>query len=170
VVDNPSPDGAMRVLVGAGGRIVSVVDVVASAASGKNVVTTVVDIEDDTVTSLETAAGSAIVNRLDALEAETADTVGSSPHDVATISITTVVLEPAVHLGGIATPATIGTVHGNRGHGTASTADGVTASAELVAAPLGIALSPDRSLDSNSVVGLSDSKSCKSNKKDETHF
>ena len=171
VVDNEGLDRAVAVLVCASCRVVSVVDVVASAAGGKDVVATIVDVEDDTVLGLEAVANSAVAGMLERLELDAAKTVGSSPDDKAAAGITTVVLEPAVHLARITTPAAVSTVHRDRSNGTASTANGVRASAQTVATPFGVALAPFGSIEFDGVVGLSNSHSNKkSKKKNRTHF
>jgi len=148
VVDDHADSSAVRVLLrSAISRIIDVVDVVASARGGKNIVTAVLNVEDDTVTSVDAVASLLISGVLGRLELEAADAVHGTPVDKAAAGIAAVVAEPGVHDAGIATPAAIGTVHGDGGDGTASTADGVAASAELVAAPLGVALAPERSID-----------------------
>ena len=173
VVDNKSDDRVVAVLVRPSRRIVGVVDLVASASSGKNVVTTIVDIKDDTVASAKTAANSVVVRILKVDELEVADGLRSSPVNKAAAGITTVVSEPVVHDSRVATPATVGTVHRDRSHGTASTANGLRASAQLVATPLVVTLVPDRGIDvADGLVDVSSKghSNNKSKNKNRTHF
>jgi len=147
VVDDELGGRVVRELVRTTVGVIDVVDAVASAGSGKDKVMTVVDVKEDTVTSIKTIANLLVSRILDSLELKVADAVHGSPDDIAAVGIATVVGEPGIHLARIATPATVGAVHGNRSDGTARLADSVTnTGAELVASPAGVALEPGRGI------------------------
>jgi len=143
-------------------RITDIVVAGTVAAGDENVVATVVDVGDDTVALIDRAANSVISGILHAVEAGEAQLIRLGPVDETATGITTVVTEPGVEGAGIATIATIGHEHGDRGDGTTRGADGIGAGTKVIIAPGRATLPPIRGIDTtDGAVGSRDSsKSC----------
>jgi len=155
------------------GRIIDIVVVATITASDEDVVVTVVDISNDTVTSINTIANSAIIGGLHALIGAVAQIVRLGPVDEAAACIATVVTEPGVEDARIAIIATVGKIHGDGGDGATRLADGVRAGAEVIITPGLTALVPHRRIDAadGRVGGRSNNNNTsKSKNRNKTHF
>ncbi len=143
MVDSQVDNVTSGVLGGGVARVVNGEDVVAEATSQENPVTAVVDVGDQTVTSREAVAHLSVGGVLLAHVGGVAELVNTAPVDGAAVGVATVGLQPGVQGTRVLGAAAVVEVHGDGGHGAASRADGLTAGAELVAAPSTVALLPE---------------------------